>query len=482
MSNNNDSLGYVVTKPMSELLPVEVLVLLNRWAKAKSKFYREDLYYLLKVKGSLIYELLQKGEMVPIKIITRDTPVIKAMRKTIANQGRDLKILNCYTAFNIDFHDLLDSKESHYYFMLLDSGHFGFKLAYPEDVYESMLADFQSQKEEAEKARAAFEQSPERQLLIQYANDYKNWQKARDEAARSWAKNNNIKGNFTKNWLKRLHKRGFNFAVSAPTKPSTVRPRLPQKPSRTYTIAWDDYTPGSITEIEDAINWVRQLSDDAGLDFPSEYCDICDWIEDNIDSLHEAICDQYRAENKTAVLEIMRRVLNGDIQNPEQVWQELTAYAFTFEYSIDMPPFIDYRNYGKEYYKEFTNWHKINLSLTGYWLVEFQCVDIPDIVFHLPFDRVSEAVIPIALDSLPKVKDSSSMGREISKEESRKYPLLELLALLGFSASDFPYELEPFISESYDFFQDDFSTFDDERNDFEEDEFNPNLGGGRRKY
>ena len=70
------------TKPVEDLLPVEALALLNRWAKLRNYFYYDDLDFLYEIKEQKIAEWLEKGELTPTAVIVRETSAISPSAAT----------------------------------------------------------------------------------------------------------------------------------------------------------------------------------------------------------------------------------------------------------------------------------------------------------------------------------------------------------------------------------------------------------------
>lgn len=112
-----------------------------------------------------------------------------------------------------------------------------------------------------------------------------------------------------------------------------------------------------------------------------------------------------------------------------------------------MGSYIDrWHNYG---HKDFGKWHEINLSYTGYRLIEFQSTLDESITFHVPYDRRSKLKLDIDYDSLPTAESEENYGREISIQEQLDYPLVDLLQILGLSLEDFPYKLQKYHKVNY---------------------------------
>ncbi|AFZ11565.1 hypothetical protein Cri9333_0622 [Crinalium epipsammum PCC 9333] len=461
-------------KSLKEMLPVERLVWLNRWAKVKD-FYREDADLLFATKDAKIIEMIKSGAMVATKVVARPEPtVIQGMRTAIANKGVDLTLLNsdCSVA------DILDGEELQHFDLLqaMADPDMGFNLDYPEEVYQLMIAPFKAEIEAYEKAKQEADAEAEKQkpVMKQYNRDCTAWHKAKIEAASAWAREYkgkikfvNINKPITKKSLQLLEKQGFKFDVPRPVKPLTVTfPTAPKLPSKQYSVDFETYVPGSIQQVEEAIAWARELCE-----VPNDYADINDDFV--CFDLEPAIRDRYLENQVECALSIFQQVLSGELKDPKEIWDLLTALDLDYDETLGMRCFTDYRNYENRH-ADYNTWHNINLSVTGYWLIEFQSQEIPEIVFHVPYDRVATWDEVIDIDSLPKVEDESQMGREISEQEKIIYPLSELLPYFGLSTSDFPRRLEIRVGDFSSRYsardcytdEDDFDEYDDFDNDY----------------
>lgn len=103
------------------------------------------------------------------------------------------------------------------------------------------------------------------------------------------------------------------------------------------------------------------------------------------------------------------------------------------------------------------------------WLIEFKCVEQPDITFHLPYndnkDKFSVARVPYEFSSV------ENFGRAISGSEQKVYPIKELVKIIGCEASDFPYGLEEYerpirYYRNWNYWED-----EDEDDDWEDDDW-----------
>lgn len=70
---------------------------------------------------------------------------------------------------------------------------------------------------------------------------------------------------FKKDWIERLEKQGFKYDELKPTNPGDRLPKMiaptkPDSPELNYTVSPENYIPGSIAEIEDALLWAKSIT------------------------------------------------------------------------------------------------------------------------------------------------------------------------------------------------------------------------------
>lgn len=449
----DERVGYVATKPINELLPVEALALVNRWAKLKSYFFYDDRDALYALKDREIAKMFKAGNLIAVKVIARESDAIKHMKAAVANSGRDLDFMGYPNAI-----DFLDKEEEVHYRLLADlvSG-CGIDVEYPEDIYQLWIDRLQPELEAYRIAQAEYDTEKNRRkpILDQYQKDLDDWNKAKQEAAKQWAQEKDLAlkhsksgKSLKKDWLERLEKQGFCFEVPKPVYPfpnQLVCPKKPAYPSKTYNIeSFEQYVPGSIEAVESAIAWAKEIYGDR---FPTEYHKIDDdFICCELDS---AICELELDAMREQAIEIFQQVINGDLVEPKLIWDKLTDINLDYQNAIGMKCHFDRRNWDRYSHADYGEWHKINLSPTGHWLLEFQSTEIADITFHVPYDRIPSLKLGFNVDIMPRVEAENKMGREISIQEQNDYPLPELLAILGSSASDFPHGLQNYSEVNY---------------------------------
>jgi hypothetical protein len=471
-----EKMTYVTDNPVSELTPLQALALVNRWAKLKGYFWYDDKDALYDLKDRKIAEWVTSGKMIPTFIIRRESPVFTAMREQIANNGADLDTLGYCD--RLDDWNLTD-EERKWYQVLVDFCCNGdYEVSFPEDIIERRQADYQNQlKIYLELKKLHDNEVKLRQPAIDEYNKLQNqWTSRKAEAAKKWAKENHQKiarsnsgKSLKKDWIERLERQGFNFEEQSPTHPFSgiplahPCPKKPQERELTYTVEPETYIPGSIEEIEDAIRWARtrvgKVPDYHDLSEDFVYC-----------TLEPALREMELERTKILVLNVFKKVIKGEIIDPQSICSELTKYAISYE-ALGMNDFTD--RWGNTEHGEFSKWHEINLSVTGYWLIEFQSLEDSSITFHVPYDRRNSLLINFDRKSLPVIdSDRECYGREISVQEQLDYPLAELVRILGMEPEDFPYELKQYSKSrcGYRFYQNWYDE-DDDMTDFDEDEW-----------
>lgn len=197
------------------------------------------------------------------------------------------------------------------------------------------------------------------------------------------------------------------------------------------------YLPGSILEVEEALNWCKAIVGDSFPQHTSEIDDsfLCHELES---ILRETKLNQIRQQ----VIEIFSDIIAGYLIAPQEIWKRLTTFEIDYNAAIGMESYID--RWGTTSHRDFSRWHEINLSPTGHWLIEFRSSVDPTITFHTPYDK-QKIISPANLSSLPLIRvEQAKFGREISNFEQQQYPLSKLLEILDCSVNDFPYNLDKY--------------------------------------
>lgn len=459
-------MSYIVDKPIVELKPVEALALINRWLKLENYFYYDDRDKLYDLKYRKIVEWLELKEMVATAIIKRDNPTFAAMEEQIVYDGEDLNILDNY--FDIEKLDLTD-EDLHNYQVLDDFCCYNYEIAYSDDIIASEEAKYSQELAEYKVAKAAYdlEMKAQQPLISEYKHQLSSWLLQKFALAEQWAKENNIKipgcksDSRKKKFISSLERQGFKFDEPQPQRQykHLQGPSKPIKPALTYVVTPDDYVPGSIPEIEKALIWAEQFV----YNMP-EY----DELSDNfIVDLQYKIKDYILGKHQKLALDIFQQVVDGELYNSKEIYSALTKLNIDYFSSIGMK---SYKNRNRNYrHADYSRWHQINFSATGYWLVEFQSLLEPSITFHIPYDACKQLDFKLNHEVLPTVESSEeTYGRQVSKIEQENYPITKLVKLLGYEVSDFPYKLQKY-SKPYSYHAHSF--WDDEDEDEYEDEY-----------
>lgn len=454
--------SFFTNEPVENLKPVEALALINRWAKLKSYFYYDDIDALYELKDRKVKELVEAGEMVATAVIARESPAIAAMKVQLANGGEDIEFLDSFLPCS----DFLPEAENERLRLLYDLVYkFGIEVEYPADIYERWLRQLQPEIEAYQAAKLAYDLELQRRtpLVTAYSQQLSEYNQNESIAAQKWAQANNIKiarSNSGKSLkpvlLKRLKNQGFRYELPPPVNPFPQQLKLPtpvEIPSPTFKVDISTYLPGSIPKVEEALNWCKTVVGDsasahAGLRFPQHTSEIDDYFLcfELESTLRELELDKIRQQ----ILKIFSDVIEGRINNPKDIWEQLIIFEIDYGTAIGMNSYID--RWGNTSQRDFGKWHEINLSPTGHWSIEFQSLSNPTITFHAPYNN-QKILPPATLNNLPLIwVEQAKFGREISTWEQKQYPLLKLLEILGYSADDFPFNLdkcEPQRSYSY---------------------------------
>ena len=448
--------GFVTNKKVEELLPVEALVFVNRWAKSDN-FYYEDRDALYDLKDGKIHQWLKSEELKITGVIERESEVIRLMREEIAKEGENLEWLN----FLEDPYHYLTEEENKNQQLFYDlTSNLDYFVEYPLDIYQSWIAQLQPEIEAYKIAKEEYDREFGRRqpIIDRYNRDCIAYQQKKQSAAKQWAKKNKVKiarsnsgKSLKKDWLERLEKQGFNYPEAEPPNPFAKKLKQPkpvQYPDKTYSVSFDTYVPGSIPEIEKALDWARTI-----IDLPPTWEIDEDFVCHNLDEeLNRLVLERIISQD---ILPIFQQVVEGKLTNPQKIYDLLTEYPINYE-AIGIENHYNFR-YHQTSHRYFGKWHEINLSPTGLWLVEFQSTIDPTITFHQPYNKfVTIAIKDNKLKDAPRISSNrEKYGRAIGSEEAEQYPIEKLLEILGYSVSDFPCELEPYSSPTlYRFFSD----------------------------
>ncbi len=440
--------GFEASSTIERLAPVEALALINRWAKLKSYFHRDDIDALYELKDQKISEFVCCGEMIATAVIVRESPAIAAMRSEINNSGKNLSFLK---SFSSNVEDFLSEGDSCCLSLLKQMAlGYGIEVEYPQDIYDRWFQEIHDklQDYEIQKQKYDYEVAQRQPIVTEYRKQLEEYQNSEACAAKQWAEKNNIKiprsnsgKSLKKNWLKILKNQGFKYSNKPPVSPFSTKLVLPQKPQlplKTYKVNFETYLPGSIPEVESAISFARSI---AGDKFPESYSQIDDEFIFELETFLE---NTALHEAKEEVLKVFVDIVENRLTNPIDIWRNLISFEIDYSDAIGMNSYID--NWGSISHAQFGKWHETNLSPKGYWLVKFQSLTNLDIIFHIPYEQCQKLnLINIKNNTLPKVEVGQvSFGREINSSEQKNYPIAELVEILGVSQEDFPYSLQRF--------------------------------------
>jgi hypothetical protein len=441
---------YTTQKPIDQLTQIEALVLINRWLKLPNYFWYDDKDELYSIKEKKLINWCRTEEIIVTRIVMRDAPVFKLMREQVAMHGQDLCWLDY---FGYDWHDWLSENDNYVHFSALRQlVNEDYQRLRNEEQYHSELAEYEIKNHNYLQEYQQYQHiMSERQqqlheynkLLKQYEDElYSNfWQHLKtlphiineEKNILQWHYKN-LSSKQKKRVDQRIGARKF-FIQPKPQKPQFEKmraPKKPQKPDQYENINPENYQIGELPEIEAAIEWVKTFNPDFN---------IHDLDEDYIYStLEDIIASEAFEEYREKALQLFEKILNDEIKDAESIYEALTELPIDYScIGIDNK----YERYSHNtVHKDFSKWHEINLSPTGLWLIEFKCVEQPEITFHLPYNdnkqKFAIARVPHEFSSV------ENFGRAITTEEQELYPIKELVKILGYEDSDFPYELKEY--------------------------------------
>ncbi len=455
---------YTAGAPVNELHPHQALALINRYAKLKNDFYYADLNVLYDIKDSKIREWVKVGEMVATKIIQRSNYTFEAMKTTIALHGQPLEPWDDYfETDNFVPEDVQPILKS-----LWDLVENGVCIFRDKLLYESELVEYLA-------VKAIYDAEIQRRQPIQseYLKICNRWKSLRWEAVCKWAKENKlnppIKSKKKRDkFIAHSQRLGFSYPPIGVTKPVFAKLICPQPPEKTEYVTASDYQIGMDEEVDAAIIWMQNFAMEIKESIDEDYkCwDSC--IPNLIEDHYRQISHQ---ETIAAALDVMRCALSGRL-TAQEVWEKLSDLRIDYENAIGMKCRYNFRS-KSQHHRGYSKWHEINLSLSGYWLVEFQSTIDPTVIFHVPYDRFF-SIPAVEVNKLPlEHSEQEHCGCEISEEEQNDYPLLSLLLILGYTEYDFPHGLKKYLPRQHyyrsEFYADDLDDSEDLTDESDED-------------
>lgn len=422
--------------PLVNLHPHQALTLLNRWAKLKDYFYHADRNALYALKGKTIAGWLATGEVTATRLICRESPAISWMKEQVDTGGESLEHLHYMKWQSNIFSPALG------HWQLLE------QLVQSEEM-NVPLPDL-------ERARLAATYSSE---LLAYceaiATNDANWLAFAPQllAHKTYLCDRLITA------TKKIHTKERSVYLEAvkwlerdPT-PNQLRrvkeliakhqldnlglfsqfdssnlPIKPQPPIMVAAISVAEYVAMNPPELVTALEWAASV-----LDLPTFLA--IDISEELLyDELETAAIEEDLAQLRVLALDTFTAAIAQRL-TPEDVYDRLIA--LNLDYSEVGIKYRQHR-YGDMLPAKFSAWHEINFSLTGYWLVEYQSALFPEITWHSPYDRT----LAVITQNLPQVVTTETkFGKEVSIAEQSRYPIAELLKILGTSIDKFPYKL-----------------------------------------
>jgi hypothetical protein len=181
-------------------------------------------------------------------------------------------------------------------------------------------------------------------------------------------------------------------------------------------------------ELDDALSWARTVLNNPRLELGA--------INDSlIDSeLEKYIADDALDYLRIEALKIFQNVLDRQLTKASEIYDRLTELPLDYG-AIGMNTYSNFQS-RQIVHAQFSTWHRINLDLTGYWLIEFESKIDPSIKFQIPY--ANALAMGFDLDSLPD-KDASqdSFEPDITLAEQQQYPIAKLLKILDVTTDYF---------------------------------------------
>jgi|GEM_PF-2915031 len=432
---------YTAEAPVNQLHSHQVLALINRYAKLKNYFYYADIDVLYDIKDSNIREWVKAGEMVATKVIQRANYTFEAMKTTIALHGEPLEP---WDDDHFDTDNFVPEDVQPILRSLWDLVENGVCIFRDKLLYESELVEYLA-------VKAIYDAEIQRRQPIQseYSKICNRWKSLRWDSVCKWAKENKLNPP-TKSKRKRdrfiahAQRLGFSYPPIGVTKPVFTKLICPKAPEKEEYVTASDYQIGMDEEVDTAIIWMKNFAVEIGEIIDADYkC----W-NSCIPTLVEDHYRQVSHQKATATaIEVMREALFGRL-TAKQIWDKLSDLRIDYENAIGMKCRYNFQIKSQQH-RGFSKWHEINLSLSGYWLVEFQSTVDSTVIFHVPYDRVS-IISAVEVNQLPVVhSEQEHYGCEISEEEQNNYPLLSLLSILGYTEYDFPRGLKKYVPRQH---------------------------------
>ncbi|MBW4507923.1 MAG: hypothetical protein KME64_15620 [Scytonematopsis contorta HA4267-MV1] len=437
---------FIVEKSLNNLSQLEALVLINQWAKVQVYFRYDDKNKLDEIKHQKIQELFNSGILEITKVIVGESPFFQKMQEEIKLGGKNLNWFDdCCT---VD--ELMRESDTYQHYSSLSKLYCGeFQKLKDEEQYSYELEKYAIQMQQYQQELEQYQlinterdvQKKENEALIKeyeikLYTRFKSFLLTLDNLSEDEKKFIN-KWNITK--LSEHQKQRINRCIRErkfdyEPKPKKIRfPYLPyiwkpHEPERYIEIEPESYEYGTVSEVDLAIDWVKSFNKKFQIQKLNEnfLCKLEDKISDNVFAFY-----------KEQALLIFQKILRGNkgFRTPKDIYNALTSLP------------IDYGYLGMELtYDDFCKWHEVNLSHTGFWLIEFKSTLHPEILFHIPYDQNKEK---FTLEVPHEKSNIENYVREVSDEQQKLYPIEKLVELLGYTSDDFPYKLQHYQRRSY---------------------------------
>lgn len=450
---------FVAVIPVDQLHPHQALTLVNRWAKLKGYWYQNHLEALYTLKDKLIFQWVDQGSMVVNKVIQRESLAIAKMKAEIDSKGAKLEHLD---PLGFDWENTLSHADHfHHWAVLQDLVNGEIQVSFPESIQSQLQQAYRLKLVEYEQQMLVYLEAQRRdqKRWLQYQKNFRHHvadiKKALQSVLESTSKKKGI-GEFRQalSWLdsgsisdKQAHQiievlKKHQISVHCPDGilPQVVEEPIAPEPPILYTELQPSlYIVGSLPEIEAAVDWARSVLDQPHLQ-------VSDINEDWVNQLEDRIANDALNTLKALALQVFEQVIQGELTDSQAIYNALTALPLNYSEAIGMES--SRAQWEDTKHREYSRWHEINLSLTGFWLVEFQSKIDPSVSFHIPYDRA------IALGFNPQnvlvgTSDQLSFGREISVAEQQDYPIQELLNILGKEVDRLPRKLRKHRSQRH---------------------------------
>lgn len=457
---------------MEKLHPHQALLWINRWTKLQNRWYKKDRDVLYELKTSIISQWVTENAMKATRVIQRDTPAIAGMRTEIASGGAKLGFLNYYSN---DWRETLQLSPNFEHWSILedfDNNNITIPLAakvlkqietnYEQALIRNRNAQIRYEQEKIKYLATSTETTTKlrenvslvHKILVAYQKTAPTKQERKQiHGALYWLKTQQVSDN---QWhqIQKILLQSKNLIPSIDIPVPPLPPTKPTEPRLYESIDTNEYIEGTIHSIDKAIEWARIALNKPNLDLQN--------LGGAVYDLEEIIANEALSYLKSCATDIFEDVITGKLRTPEEVYSDLDTLELDYSSAIGMNTYTNRQNNNESVQSNYSNWHKINLDLYGYWLVEFLSSVDSTICFHIPY---SQCLDLIDVTNLPTEHSTQEQfGRAIDLDEQQLYPIEDLLGIFNMSKDNFPEKLYTYCQTiNYDFL------YDDDDDDHEED-------------